>query len=122
MNDYFHDLKGEALTNNYFRHVIETGENMQVVLMSIAPGEEIGMEVHPDNEQFLLSVAGQGKVILNGVAAEFNEGDMVLVKAGVKHNFITVGNEPMKIITLYSPPHHAPGTIHKTKAAADASE
>ncbi|MGD0283972.1 MAG: cupin domain-containing protein [Candidatus Saccharimonadales bacterium] len=122
MNDYFHDLKGEALTNNYFRHVIETGENMQVVLMSIAPGEEIGMEVHPDNEQFLLSVAGQGKVILNGVAAEFNEGDMVLVKAGVKHNFITVGNEPMKIITLYSPPHHAPGTIHKTKAEADASE
>jgi mannose-6-phosphate isomerase-like protein (cupin superfamily) len=122
MNNYFHDIKGEALANNYFRRVVETGEKMQVVLMSIAPGEEIGMEVHPDNEQFLLSVAGRGKVILNGEENEFNAGDMVLVKAGMEHNFITVGNEPMKIITLYSPPHHAPGTIHKTKAEAEASE
>ena len=121
MNDYFHDLKGEALANNYFRRVVETGEKMQVVLMSIAPGEEIGLEVHPDNEQFLLSVAGQGKVTLNGEESEFNEGDIVLVKAGVEHNFITVGNEPITI-TLYSPPHHAPGTIHKTKVEADASE
>jgi mannose-6-phosphate isomerase-like protein (cupin superfamily) len=122
MNGYFHDLKGEAKTNNYFRRVIETGNQMQVVLMSIAVGEEIGMEVHPDNEQWLLSVSGQGKAILNGEESEFNEGDMVLVRAGTNHNFINTGSEPLKIITLYSPPHHAPGTVHKTKAEADASE
>ncbi len=122
MKDYFHDLKNEALANTFFRRVIETGESMQVVIMSIEPGSEIGMEVHPDNEQFLLNVAGQGKVVLNGEEGEFNEGDMVLVRAGVQHNFVNAGNEPMRIITLYSPPHHAPGTVHKTKAEADASE
>jgi mannose-6-phosphate isomerase-like protein (cupin superfamily) len=122
MKGYFHDLRGEALANNYFRRVAETGGKMQVVLMSLAVGEEIGMEVHPDNEQMLLNVAGQGKTILNGEAENFNEGDMVLVRAGVEHNFINVGQEPLKIITLYSPPHHADGTIHKTKAEAEAAE
>jgi mannose-6-phosphate isomerase-like protein (cupin superfamily) len=122
MKGYFHDLRREALANNYFRRVAETGGKMQVVLMSLAVGEEIGMEVHPDNEQMLLNVAGQGKTILNGEAENFNEGDMVLVRAGVEHNFINVGQEPLKIITLYSPPHHADGTIHKTKAEAEAAE
>ena len=122
MKDYLHDLRDEALANNNFRDVVETGNKMQVVLMSIAFGEDIGMEVHPDNEQVLVCVAGQGKAILNGEESEFNEGDLVLVKAGTQHNFINVGNDPMKIITLYSPPHHNPGTIHKTKAEAEASE
>jgi mannose-6-phosphate isomerase-like protein (cupin superfamily) len=122
MKDYLHDLRDEALANNNFRDVVETGNKMQVVLMSIAVGEDIGMEVHPDNEQVLVCVAGQGKAILNGEESEFNEGDLVLVKAGTQHNFINVGNDPMKIITLYSPPHHNPGTIHKTKAEAEASE
>jgi len=122
MKGYFGNLNGEARANSYFRRVVETGEKMQVVLMSLAIGEEIGMEVHPDNEQLLLNVAGQGKAILNGEEEKFDQGDMVLVRAGVEHNFINVGKEPLKIITLYSPPHHADGTIHKTKAEADASE
>ena len=122
MIGYFHDIRGESLANNYFRRVAETGEKMQVVLLSLAVGEEIGMEVHPDNEQILLNVAGQGKAILNGEEEKFDQGDLVLVRAGVEHNFINVGQEPLKIITLYSPPHHADGTIHKTKAEADAAE
>jgi mannose-6-phosphate isomerase-like protein (cupin superfamily) len=90
--------------------------------MSIPPGGEIGLEAHPDNDQVLYLVGGAGKVVLDGKESAFETGDLVLVKAGVKHNFVTVGKDPMKIITTYSPPHHPPGTVHKTKAEADQAE
>jgi mannose-6-phosphate isomerase-like protein (cupin superfamily) len=115
-------IEYQAKQNEYFRQVLITGEHTQVVIMSIPAGGEIGLEAHPDNDQVLYLVEGAGKVSLNGKESPFNAGDLVLVKAGVKHNFMTVGKAPMKIITTYSPPHHPAGTVHKTKAEADQSE
>lgn len=112
------DIKGQALENTYFRRVLETGVNTQVVIMSLAAREDIGAETHEDNDQVLYCVAGQGKAVLNGEEAGFCEGDLVLVRAGVLHNFVNVGNTALKIITTYSPPHHPDGTVHKTKAEA----
>jgi mannose-6-phosphate isomerase-like protein (cupin superfamily) len=105
-----------AKDNSYFRHVLATGQHAQVVLMSIPPGGEIGEEVHADNDQILYLVEGSGRVILDGQPADFSVGDLVLVPAGMRHNFETVGETTMKIITAYSPPHHPDGTIHETKA------
>jgi len=119
---HLHNVNQQALDNNFFRHVLATGDQTQVVIMSIDPGTDIGSEVHPDNDQVLYLVSGQGKVVLNGNEQPFAQGDLVLVPAGTEHNFITEGDEPMKIITTYSPPHHAEGTIHKTKAEAEAAE
>jgi mannose-6-phosphate isomerase-like protein (cupin superfamily) len=111
----------QAIDNVYFRQVLATGEHTQVVIMSIAVGEDIGSETHKDNDQMLYLVAGSGKVVLNGVEADFETGDVVLVPAGTEHNFITKGDEPMKIVTTYAPPHHPDGTVHKTKAEAEAA-
>lgn len=109
----------QTKTNEFFRHVLATGPHTQVVIMSIPAGGEIGDEVHEDNDQVLYLVEGAGQVILNDQPADYAAGDLVLVPAGTKHNFKTVGEAPMKIITTYSPPHHPDGTIHKTKAEAD---
>lgn len=87
--------------------------------MSIPPGGEIGEEVHTDTDQILYLVEGAGHVILEGHSADFSTGDLVLVAAGTRHNFKTVGETAMKIITAYAPPHHPDGTIHKTKADAE---
>ncbi len=112
------DIAKQALENTYFRRVLATGKHTQVVIMSIAAGEDIGEEVHPDNDQVLYLVGGRGKVVLNGQEQAFEIGDVVLVPAGTRHNFITDGQKAMKIITAYSPPHHPDGTIHRTKAEA----
>ena len=115
------DILTQAKTNDYFRQVLATSQHTQVVIMSIPPGGEIGEEVHKDNDQVLYLVEGAGQVVLEDQPADFNVGDLVVVPAGTKHNFITKGDAPMKIITTYSPPHHPDGTIHKTKAEADAA-
>ena len=121
MKGVIEDIVGKATTNNYFREVLETGKNTQVVIMSIPADNDIGSEIHNENDQILFLVEGEGKVILNGEEKPFRKGDLVLVNAGVEHNFITVGQSPMKIITTYSPPHHPEGTIHKTKEEAEAA-
>lgn len=122
MSTYIHDAKGKAKENSYFRQVIAHSDKTQVVLMSLLPGEDIGMEVHPNEDQVLYCVAGSGKCVLDGVEHSFEKGDVVLVSAGTEHNFINGDDEPMKIITTYSPPHHKDGTVHKTKADAEAAE
>ncbi|MFH1186944.1 MAG: cupin domain-containing protein [Candidatus Levyibacteriota bacterium] len=116
------NIEQKAKDNTYFRQVLETGQHTQVVIMSIPPNTDIGMEIHTDNDQILYLVDGEGKVILNGEEKPFRKGDLVLVNAGVEHNFVTVGNNAMKIITTYSPAHHPEGTVHKTKEEADATE
>jgi mannose-6-phosphate isomerase-like protein (cupin superfamily) len=90
--------------------------------MSLQPGEDIGSEVHPDNEQVLICLDGSGKAVLNGEEMPFNKGDLVVVIAGTEHNFINTGASSMKVITIYSPPDHPAGTINKTKADAQAEE
>ncbi len=119
------DLKNLEQTtkdNTTFRTVLATSKHVQVVVMNIKPGEDIGKEVHPENDQVLYLVSGKGTTYLNGQESEFNPGGAVLVPAGTEHNFTTVGDEPMKIITIYSPSHHPEGTVHATKADAEAAE
>lgn len=116
------NLEQTAKENTYFRQVLANSNHTQVVVMDVKPGEDIGKEIHSENDQVLYLVSGKGTVYLNGVETEFNPGDCVLVPAGVEHNFTTVGDESMKIITTYSPPHHPVGTIHKTKAEAEEAE
>ena len=112
-------VKQKALDNTYFRQVLETGDNTQIVVMSISPGGEIGEEVHDKEDQILYFVAGSGEAILEGETQAIEEGDIVLVRKGTSHNFKNTDSEDLKIITTYSPPHHPAGTIHKTKEEAD---
>ena len=114
-------FKQKALGNTYFRQVLETGDNTQIVVMSIPPGGEIGEEAHDKEDQILYFVAGSGEAILEGETQAIEEGDIVLVHHGTNHNFKNNGKEDLKIITTYSPPHHPDGTIHKTKKEADAA-
>jgi len=115
------DILAKCRQNSYFRQVLATGPNTQVVIMSIKPGEDIGEETHPDNDQVLYLVEGSGKVALDHQESEYSAGDLVLVPAGTLHNFINTGDMDLKIITTYSPPHHPDGTVHKTKAEAQAA-
>lgn len=116
------DIIGETKTNQDFRQVLATGKKVQVVIMSIPAGSDIGEETHPDNDQTLLLVDGMGQVVLDGQAADYQAGDLILVPAGTLHNFINKGDQPLKIITTYSPPHHPDGTVHKTKADSEAAD
>jgi mannose-6-phosphate isomerase-like protein (cupin superfamily) len=110
----------ESLTkeNKNFRKVLYTAEHMQLVLMSLRPGEEIGAEVHEDNDQFFRFEAGEGKVIINGNEYEVVDGDTIIVPCGAEHNVVNIGNEDLKMYTIYSPAHHRDGTIHTTRAEA----
>ncbi len=121
MQSFIHDVKDRAKENTYFRQVLSTGEHTQIVVMSIPVGEDIGEETHTDTDQVLYFVDGVGKAVLNGEEVNFEKNDIFLVKAGTKHNFINTGDEDLKIITAYSPPHHPDGTVHKTKADAAAA-
>lgn len=116
------NLESIAKNNSNFRTVLATSQHTQVVVMSVNPGEDIGKEIHTKEDQVLYLISGKGVVYLNGIETDFNPGDCVLVSAGTEHNFTTLGDEPMKIITTYSPPHHPDGTIHKTKAEAEEAE
>lgn len=119
---HLQNLEQQARDNTTFRTVLANSKHTQIVVMSINPGEDIGKEVHTENDQVLYLVSGKGTVYLDGNESEYNAGDCVLVPAGTEHNFTTVGDEPMKIITTYSPPHHPAGTVHQTKADAEAAE
>jgi mannose-6-phosphate isomerase-like protein (cupin superfamily) len=118
---YVVNIKKAAKDNDYFRKVLFTGTKSQLVLMSLRPGEEIGAEVHKV-DQVLYVVDGEGKVVLDGAGQDFTKGAIVFVPAGVEHNVINAGDEPMKLFTIYSPPQHAAGTVHRTKAAAEEAE
>lgn len=120
--DYIPSLFEKAKANDNFRQVLTTGEHTQLVLMSLQPGEDIGMETHDGNDQLLICVAGEGEAELNGQRRTFASGDAVLVRAGTAHNFTNTGTTLMKIVTTYGPPNHPDGTIHRTKADAQAAE
>jgi mannose-6-phosphate isomerase-like protein (cupin superfamily) len=122
MQGYHSNIEEETLNNSNFRKVLYTAPHCQLVLMSLLPGEEIGMEVHPDNDQFFRFEKGQGKVIINGEETIVNDGWTAIVPAGAQHNVINTGTEDLKLYTIYSPAHHPDGTIHKTKAEAMAAE
>lgn len=121
MNGFVTNIEKLTKENDNFRKVLYTDKNTQLVLMSLLPGEDIGEEVH-DVDQFLRVEDGSGKVFLNDVAHDIGNGSVIIVPAGVKHNLVNSMESPMKIYSLYMPPHHRDGTIHKTKADAEASK
>jgi mannose-6-phosphate isomerase-like protein (cupin superfamily) len=124
--------------NEAFRDEVITGQESQLVLMTIQPGDEIGAEVHDDHDQILVDeigaevhddhdqilvfVEGEGQAVIDGETLDVKANDLVFVHAGVKHNFINSGSTPLKLYTVYAPPEHSAGTHHETKAEADAAE
>ena len=121
MKGYVDNIEKLTLANNNFRQVLYTAPHSQLVLMSLLAGEEIGEEVH-ELDQFLRVEAGTGKAVLNDVEYPLEDGSAVVVPAGVKHNIINTGAEAMKLYTVYSPAEHKDGTVHVTKAEAEANE
>ena len=121
MNGYTTNIEQLSLDNDNFRKVIYTDKNSQLVLMSLLPGEDIGEEVH-DVDQFLRVEKGSGTAVLNDIPHDIADGSAIVVPAGTKHNIINGDSGSMKLYTLYMPPHHRDGTVHATKAEAEAGE
>ena len=123
MQGFYTHIEEDTLENNFFRKVLFTGPKSQLVLMALQSNEDIGSEVHPDNDQFFRFEAGEGRVVIDGQEYIVKDGDSVVIPAGAEHNVInTSETEMLKMYTIYSPAHHADGTIHKTRAEAMAAE
>ena len=123
MKGFNANIEKETLENKNFRQVLYTGKHSQLVLMSLKPNEEIGMEVHPDNDQFFRFEKGEGKCIIDGNEYTLADGSVIIVPSGAQHNIInTSPTEKMKLYTIYSPAQHPDGTIHQTKADALSDE
>mgnify|MGYP001598832418 CR=1 FL=1 len=121
MTGFVGNIEELTLANSYFRKVIYTGQHAQLVVMNLQPNEDIGQEVHEIVDQFLRIEQGQGTVEMNGEKQEIKEGSAFIVPAGTTHNVVnTSTDQELKIYTVYSPPHHKDGTIHKTKQEAEA--
>lgn len=119
MKSFVGNIEQLTIANNFFRKVVFTGQHTQLVLMSLKPLEDIGMEVHEIVDQFIRIEKGTGKLIMNEEEHPINDGSAFVIPAGTKHNVVNLSEtEPMKLYTVYSPPHHKDGTIHETKEAA----
>ena len=116
------DIVAAAKENTLFRRVLSTGPNAQVVVMNLAPGGEIGEEVHEHVDQILAFVEGEGVAIMEGEESAVGADRLVHVPAGVRHNVVNRGSVDLHLYTVYAPPQHAPGTTHRTKAEADADD
>jgi mannose-6-phosphate isomerase-like protein (cupin superfamily) len=117
-----HPIVDMALANTEFRQVVMTGDKMQIVLMAIPEGGEIGAETHAGHDQVLVFVDGEGKARIGDTETSVKAGDLSFVPSGVFHNFVNTGHGPLKLYTAYAPPEHEAGTEHATKAEADAEE
>jgi mannose-6-phosphate isomerase-like protein (cupin superfamily) len=119
------NIENATLANDFYRQALWTGPNLQLTLMSIPPGGDIGLEVHPDTDQFIRLEQGQGLVQMGNAKNNLTfrqtvfANSAVFVPAGTWHNITNIGNEPMKLYTVYAPPHHPHGTVHPTKAIAE---
>ncbi len=115
---YIVNIEKETLENNNFRKVLFTAKNMQLVVMNIPVGKDIGEEIHDDIDQFIRIESGKATAMLNDVAHEMKDDDIVIVPGGVKHNIINSGEEELKLYSIYAKPEHKKGTIHATKEEA----
>lgn len=122
MKGFIADIEVLTEENSDFRRVLYTGKNLQLVLMAIEPGGEIGEEVHDDRDQFFRVEKGKGEVVIDGQRSKFKGGDAIIVPAGARHNLVNTGDKPLRLYTLYAPPEHRDGTVHLTKADATASK
>ncbi len=120
---YTDNIEDRTLENSNFRKVLYTGKYMQLVVMSLKPGEEIGQEVHDTVDQFFRIEEGEAKVIMNGEETVLNDDMVAIVPAGTEHNIINISeDEELKLYTIYTPPNHPEDTVHTTKEEADAAE
>ena len=120
MRGFHDDVEKLTKANADFRHVLYTGEHLQLVLMTLPPGCDIGAEVHADRDQFFRFEAGNGKVDIDDNSYDVGDGSGIIVPAGARHNVRNTGDEPLKLYTIYGPPEHKDGIIQSTKAEADA--
>lgn len=119
---YIDNIEEKTLDNTYFRHVLFTGKNMQLVVMALKPGEDIGEEVHEHVDQFFRIEQGEAKVIIDGQEDVLKEDMVAIVPAGSRHNVINTSSVDLKLYTIYAPPNHPDGTINKDKAEAEEYE
>lgn len=122
MKGYKQNIERLTKENDDFRKVLYTSQHLQLVLMSLKVGEDIGMETHPDNDQFFRIESGKGKCKIDNTDYDIEEGDAVVVPAGAKHNIINTSNDTLKLYTLYSPPNHKDGISRITKQEAENNE
>lgn len=123
MAGYVTNIEARTRENDYFREVLFTGPLSQLVVMSLGPGEDIGLETHDDVDQFIRIESGEGVALLDGEEHHVRDGSAVVVPAGTEHNLTNRSNsEPLKLYTVYTPPEHPDGTVHKTKEEAEAYE
>ncbi len=119
MKGFKSNIEKDTLKNKNFRKVLYTAKHMQLVLMSLKAGEDIGAEVHRDNDQFFRFEGGTGRVVIDGNKYNIKNGDVIIVPAGAKHNVINTNSKTeLKMYTIYAPPHHKDGIVRATKAAA----
>lgn len=121
MRGFVDDIGKLTEVNMDFRRVLYTARNMQLVVMALQPGEEIGEEAHDDGDQFFRVEKGKGEIWIDGVVSEIKSNMAMIVPAGARHNVKNTGNEPLKLYTIYSPPEHMDGVVHPTKSDAYAA-
>jgi mannose-6-phosphate isomerase-like protein (cupin superfamily) len=123
MAGYVTNIENDTIANEDFRRVVFTGPNTQLVLMTLRPGEDIGLETHDGHDQFIRVEAGEGYVQLDGERSVLEDGSAVVIPAGVEHNVVnTSDTDSLRLYTLYSPPEHPDGTVHHTREEAAAAE
>lgn len=123
MSGYHVDIEKKTEDNEYFREVLFTGPHSQLVVMALQPGEDIGLETHPHTDQFIRIESGRGKAKIGGQEFALKSGSAIVIPAGAQHNVTnTSATKQLKLYTVYTPPEHPDGTIHKTKAEAEAAE
>lgn len=121
MNGFIGDIEQLTDENDDFRRVLYTGRSLQLVLMAIPPGGEIGEETHADRDQFFRIEGGEGEIWIDGACHRVKADDGIVVPQGARHNVVSRGTEPLRLYTIYGPPEHVDGTVHRTKADADAA-
>jgi mannose-6-phosphate isomerase-like protein (cupin superfamily) len=122
MKGFVGDIEDLTETNSDFRHVLYTGKHLQLVLMSLLPGEDIGEEIHESRDQFFRIEKGKGEVLIDGKRSKIKSDDAIVVPAGARHNIINTGEKPLRLYTLYGPPNHKDGFAAATKAQAGKSK
>lgn len=122
MKGFVDDIDRLTVENKDFRRVLYTGKHLQLVLMSLRSGEEIGEEIHDDHDQFFRIEKGEGEVWIDGQRTKIKADDAIIVPAGARHNVINTGEKRLKLYTVYGPPDHKDGIVHTTKAEAEAAE
>jgi mannose-6-phosphate isomerase-like protein (cupin superfamily) len=119
MKGYCENIERRTVENDDFRRVLYTGQHLQLVLMTLKPGEEIGEEVHADRDQFFRIEEGAGTIYIDGIGNEVEDDFAVIVPAGARHNIVNTGSGPLRLYTLYGPPEHHDNVVHKDKAQAE---